>query len=203
VSDTPHRKDPASVQLAEGRLATRLHGWFQYSLGSGHEISARAIKHLNSDPGEIHVVAPPDADIANQEPRESIGLGQDTADAALLPFVLALPRAWTVLVEDELAGRTDRALERELAEDGRWAHVSFIGDHPVWWRAVDGRAVELMRLGSAGYPRNAFLLSKTTEALGLRDGETLDDHCVASIAASVQAVVVGVYDDESYVVWQR
>jgi hypothetical protein len=32
--------------------------------------------------------------------------------------------------------------------------------------------------------------------------QTLEEQSVAAIAASLRAVVVGVYDDESYIIWQ-
>jgi hypothetical protein len=203
MGDASERRDFPTVQPAEPELAARLFVWARESLGGGLEVASRALKLLDSDLGVFFVVAPSDAPLADRDPRASAGLLQDTADAALLPFVLALHDARTVLVEDELGLRADFRLGSELGDGSRWANVAFVGEHVVWWGEVDGRAVELMRFGSSGYPRTAFVLSETPDALRLRDREALEEQTIESIVDSISAVVVGIYDDESYCIWKR
>jgi hypothetical protein len=122
--ETPERQDSTVVMTAAGELATSLLDWVRESLDAGLEIASRSLELLDSSQGVNRVIAPPETQLAGRKPRESIGLGQASADAALLPFVQALPDARTVLVEDELALRGDLALHRELDDESRWAKMS-------------------------------------------------------------------------------
>ena len=158
--------DSTTVQILEGELAASLLDWVRDSLGAGLEVATRVLGLIDSRTGVIRVIGPPKAQLVGKNPRWSIGIVQASADAALLPFVQALPDARTVLVEDELMVQVEFGLNRELEDESRWAKVSFIGEQVIWWLEVDARAVELIELGSAGYPRNTFLLSDTPESLG-------------------------------------
>lgn len=57
-----------------------------------------------------------------------------------------------------------------------------------------------MRVGS-GYPRNAFVVTRSADELGLADRQQAPDDFPNRVAESLSAVIVSVFDDESYLVW--
>lgn len=126
------------------------------------------------------------------------GRGIRTTDADLIAerlfaaFVEA--GATTLVVEDDLARRGDPALGSD---------VVFIDDHVVRWadlRAGAAAAVRLLRTGASGYPLNAFVCYPAAVELGLETGKTLDASRQAALVDSACAVIVSVYDAETYIV---
>jgi hypothetical protein len=106
-----------------------------------------------------------------------------------------------VVVEHDLASRTDPFIGRG---DDSWA---FVGDRVLAWsdlqRGGEVAAVEEVQGVGSGYPRNMFVSTHSAEHLGLADRQQVPEQFPAQVAESLRAVVVSIFDDESYLVWDR
>jgi hypothetical protein len=98
----------------------------------------------------------------------------------------------TLVVEDDLARRGDRAIG---------ADVAFVGDRVIRWADLEVGSVAAVRLlgtGASGYPLNAYTCWLAPIELGLEYGETLDVSQQAFLVDSICAVITSVYDAEAY-----
>jgi hypothetical protein len=178
--------------------------WTQRWLAAGHAISATVLAKNPFERGRFRTCvddqAPPD-------------VGTDFEKA----FVATTnePDEWLALTLEELLGGGSGCLvvEDDLFRLGDPAladsdiPLAFIGDRVVSWAEIGpgrgGEAVrEVMYVGS-GYPRNAFLSSRTPDELQLVDRAELSTDFSERVAKSLAAVIVAIYDDESYLVWDR
>lgn len=106
-----------------------------------------------------------------------------------------------VVVEHDVASRTDPFIVRG---DDPWA---FIGDRVLAWSDLEPgggvAAVEEIRGVGSGYPRNMFVSDHSADHLGLADQQQVPDQFPVQVAQSLLAVVVSIFDAESYLVWDR
>jgi hypothetical protein len=58
-----------------------------------------------------------------------------------------------------------------------------------------------MKRGASGYPLNAFVSTMSAGDLGLVDGEDAPEGFANKVARSLLAVVVSVFDDETFLIW--
>ncbi len=99
----------------------------------------------------------------------------------------------TLIVENELARRGDPSLP---------VKVSYADDRVLEWADLESggdSGARLLRSASSGYPLNAFACRRSAPDLGLIAGHQLDSSELDAIVASTLAVLVAVYDGESYV----
>lgn len=125
------------------------------------------------------------------------------ADAWLAQTLEELARrgAACVIAEHDLARPTDPFLVR--SED-RWA---FVDDRVLAWSDLEpgsgAAAVEEVRGVGSGYPRNMFVSSRSERGLGLADRQQVPDEFPRQVACSLLAVIVSIFDDEPYLVWEK
>ena len=106
--------------------------------------------------------------------------------------------AKTLIVESDVQRRGDR-----LAHG---ADVAFVGNRVVRWVDLDvggDQASELLRRGATGHPLNAYVCRDSAADLGLAAEEEVSDQVLEGVVASLLAVVVAVFDAESFVAWLR
>ncbi len=128
------------------------------------------------------------------------GLPQDSDQTSCLRSRLeCLAAADAILVvEDDLRRIGDRALQGRQAEtlvlDGTLAH---------WIAVAEAARVDLRRWlsrSASGYPRNAFLLPRSSFKR-LRSGDEVADIRIARALERLIALFVSAWDDEGYVWW--
>lgn len=118
----------------------------------------------------------------------------DVAAGRLLGAV-RLQGVKTLVVEDDLRRRGDPNFD---------GGVSFLDDRVLHSRELDdplGAVVRLLRMGSSGYPLNAFLCDRSRTELGLVDGREIGREQSAVILGATRVVIVAVYDAEAYLAW--
>lgn len=177
--------------------------WLRYSLGQGGMISPAALKFIEEHKGHAYTLAPDTVDTARlATPRWGGVVTTGGAQAALARVLetLAERGAACVVVEDELS------LKRhpKPSLDGLLL-TAFIGEQVLHWAGLaDGTeaAITALHRGSGGYPTNAFVASASAEALGLVDGADLGSGIGEAVAASLVAVIVAAYDNETYIIWE-
>lgn len=97
----------------------------------------------------------------------------------------------TLIVEDELARKSDPDLRGDLA---------FVEDRVLRWTAVqsDGdEGVRLMQTASSGFPLNAYVCRSTPAELGLIPQGSVTER-VPDIVDAVLAIFVSAHDGETY-----
>ena len=173
--------------------------WIRSSLSEGSVISRVVASDLNMSAGEIYVVGVDHPEAGFMEDFERGGVGStaeaDAADAAVARFISRVPGASLLLVEDDLALRTDPNLS---------GNAVFFGDRVVWWIDLAETAssvLDPLRSGASGYPLNAFLLGGDCGSLALSPGRSMADDAVAAIKKDVCGIIVAAYDAEAYLVW--
>ena len=112
---------------------------------------------------------------------------------------LASKGAMCLIVEDDLSRATDPG----PINDG--IPSAFIDDRVVSWHELSpGKGAsafkEVMYVGS-GYPRNAFVTSRSASELGLANATQVPNDFPRRVAESLIAVIISIFDDESYLVW--
>lgn len=126
------------------------------------------------------------------------GADADRGLAAVLDE-LAGESSACVVVEDDMGMRMDPAIQNSSFP------VAFVGDRVVSWaelkRGRGADAVEGITQGASGYPRNAFVVSKSVDELELVDRQSLSKDIAGKVAGALLAIIVGAFDDESYVIW--
>lgn len=184
--------------------ADRARNWLRESLAGGHELSAAVLGSSRFDAGEFLVLLPTGGDLGPVPAFAEGGVvSSDLANAALAGILEDLMRqgAASVVVEDDVGRRGDPAIDK------RKAPSAFMGDRVICWSELDWPgsgtvAVETIAEAASGYPRNAFVLSETAADLGVSAGRSLPADFAARAAASLTAVVVSAFDDESFLIWR-
>lgn len=177
--------------------------WLERSLASGHEVSAAVLETAPFESGSFVGIVPSGVNpsqIANFA--EGGVVTSDVANAALAGVLDGLTQegASCVIVEDDVGRRTDPSLAT------RSVPSAFIGDRVVSWAVLDQTgsgtvATETIGMVSSGYPRNAFVITKSAVDLGLSQDQSLPADFAANVAASTLAVIVSAFDDESFLIW--
>jgi hypothetical protein len=78
-------------------------------------------------------------------------------------------------------------------------------DRVLCWCDLDSTngavaVAETMHIAT-GYPRNVFVVSRSAADLGLADREYVPGGFLRQVTTSLMAVIVSIFDDESYLVW--
>ena len=178
--------------------------WLRDSLLQGHEISAAMLSSGRIDTGRLAAIIPADTDSDRRTKFETGGLvpgSSGTLAEEKLVIDLVARGARCVVIEDELAERTDPWIERTRIES------AFIGDRVVHWHELTPKsgadACAAVKTRSSGYPTNAFVTTTTAAELELSRGQALSDVFASSVVRSTIAVLVAAYDAESFVVWDE
>jgi hypothetical protein len=180
--------------------------WLRYSLGRGEIVSPAALKLIEEREGHAYTLASETVDPARlTKPSDGWviepGAGS-SRDAALARVVetLAERGAACVVVEDELSLRRDP----KPSLDGLLL-TAFVGEQVIHWAGLEGgtdAAILTLHRGSHGYPRNSFVTSAPAQELELLDGADLDPDIAGRVVGSLMAVIVGAYDDETFIIWE-
>jgi hypothetical protein len=180
--------------------------WLRYSLGQGEIVSPAALKLVEEREGHAYALASETVDPAPLAKPSDGGVIEPGAgssrDAALAQAIetLAERGAACVVVEDELRSRRDP----NPSLDGLLL-TAFVGEKVIHWAGLEGgadAAVLTLYRGSHGYPRNSFVTSAPAQELELLDGADLDHHIAGRVVGSLVAVIVGAYDDETFIIWE-
>jgi hypothetical protein len=177
--------------------------WLRYSLGQGEIVSPSALKFVEEREGYAYTLAPETVDSARlTTPRWGGIIGTRSARESLATVLEGLVErgAGCVVVEDEAS------LKRhpKPSLDGL-LQTAFVGEQVIHWASLeDGAkdAITAVHRGSHGYPTNAFVTSAVAESLGLVDGADLDHDVAGPVVASLMAVIVAAYDNETYIIWE-
>jgi hypothetical protein len=180
--------------------------WLQHSLGQGEIVSPAALKAIEEREGHAYTLASETVDPARlTKPSDGwvieSGAGS-SRDAAIGQVIetLAERGAACVVVEDELRSRRDP----KPSLDGLLL-TGFVGERVIHWARLEGgadAAVLTLHRGSHGYPRNSFVTSASAEELGLVDGADLGADIAGRVVGSLVALIVGAYDDETFIIWE-
>lgn len=179
--------------------------WIERSLARGHELSAAVLATAPLHSGSFLALVPSGFDPSRLTDFDRGGvMASDVANATLARILdeMARQHISCVVVEDDVGRRTDPAIAR------RKVPSAFIGDRVISWADLDQpdsgtAAAETIAAVSSGYPRNAFVIAKPAVDLALTTGESLPADFAAKAAASLVAVVVSAFDDESFLVWSN
>ncbi|MFN8524649.1 MAG: hypothetical protein U0821_16250 [Chloroflexota bacterium] len=192
--------------------------WLLRSLQSRRTVSKRVAERVDLPLGALSALLPRDIDVRSVVDFEHGGqfsrAGPDSAEEserrhafenAEHSMVLDLARrtrAASLLAEDELLPSTDPprcdGLCVLMHADSTRIHVASVGalgTRDAWRRFVAH--------SSGGYPRNAFLTAYPPEELLARANDTDAHGLVAAVGESMLAILVGAFDDESWVVWEQ
>ncbi|MDE3194007.1 MAG: hypothetical protein KGN00_09995 [Chloroflexota bacterium] len=177
--------------------------WLRKSLMDGSRSSAHVLAVARLDHGHLFALAPAGTKPSQLTPAEG-GVASVAASDAALAVVLAGMAgegASCVVIEDDVQRRGDPSLPRfDLPS-------AFLDDRVIHWRdlTVDSAkaAVVAVQRGASGYPLNAFVTTRSAASLGLVDGRQLDDGLLAAVESALMAVIVAVFDAESFLVWQH
>jgi hypothetical protein len=171
--------------------------WLRYSLESGLKIS-HAVLHADLHEGTCWVFVPDKSATPALDNPKWGGVTTKAATNAALDKLIAQLRADLILVEEELHSPGDRGLQ------DRSDYFVVPPDEIVSWAELAHwkRIGEFFRFRTAGYPTNVFLVAGKGERLLERISESpegIPDWVVQSLVA----VIVSIFDDESWLVWLR
>lgn len=171
------------------------HDWVDESLSNGAQLAARVRMHLARLTASYLLLPSGTLDEPIQLDDQGRCLPMELSDSVAGPFLNSLRRRGdaVLIVEDDLA----------LRRDPRGAgNRCCIGDRVIGWAAIDSdctAAAALLRTGASGYPLNAFVVQSSAAKLGLAEGHDLKAEDVEVIARLTIAVIVSVFDAESFV----
>jgi hypothetical protein len=171
--------------------------WVLSSLRQGGKVAQQLAGVVGELRGRVRVLLPKGLSPETLNPREG-GNVQSNETNALLASLLGEFRSFQpafVYVEDDLRRLGDPALDQEGAKwftiDGEVIHWMDLLGEPT------AQLVGSIRRSSSGYLLNAFVASIQPPS---EHGQT-GDKFVAGIASSLAAVIVSVFDAESFAVW--
>lgn len=178
--------------------------WTERWLGAGHALSAAVLVNAPFGGGRFRTCVSDDVTPERLRKFEEGNMARTKeADEWLAQTLdeLTMTGASCLVVEDDLSRPTDPALIRSEIPS------AFIGDRVVSWSDLssgNGEAAmkAVMGVGS-GYPRNAFVVSQSAADMGLDDRQQVSGDFPSKVAESLLAVIVSIFDDESYLVWDR
>lgn len=180
----------------------RARSWTERWLGAGHVVSAAVLASAPFDRGRFRTCV---ADGVTSERLRNFDEGYmakvTEADAWLAQTLDELSRngARCVVAEHDLASRTDPFI---VQGEDPWA---FIGDRVIAWSDIGpgggAAAVKEVKGVGSGYPSNAFVVTHSAAELGIFDRQQVPENFSSRVAESLLAVIVAVFDAESYLVW--
>lgn len=176
--------------------------WVEQSLAAGHELSTAVLVSVPIVGGWFRTFAPRGA-LLDQLGRLDEGgvVSSDGADVALDRLLSRLKRAGAkcVVIEDDVLRSSDPTAANVAS--------AFIGEHVVHWceleRSAGVAAAHAIRASAVGYPLNAFVCARSSSDLGLTHGHAATDGLQHRVVDSLRAVIVGAFDAESFLVWER
>ncbi len=184
--------------------STQARSWTIRSLKAGHIVSNAVLQVAPFEVGHFRTCISSDDCTESLPNFEEGGVASARETAPWLAQTLeGLVRrgAACVIVEDDLARRTDSFFARS---NDRWA---FAADRVLAWSELEpesgAAAVDEVRGVGSGYPTNMFVSTYSASNLGLADRQQVPDEFPLRVASSLLAVIVSVFDDESYLVWER
>lgn len=162
--------------------------WLEHSLAIGGPWSLRVLERFNLSEGTIY--APTGYD--DLDYKTGNGGSSERATETINRLGVISPGEW-VVVEDELALRTDNLVDRPPT------FVVYSGNNVLRaLRSDEGFDFEKVTAASHGYPRNIYIVDAAMEFVPHSDiGPQLD-----SLVEGVRTIIVGAHDDESFVVWR-
>lgn len=176
--------------------------WLRSSLAQGCQISEAVTAATSFEDGQIRVIAP--VETMTLPPLDHGGLlSQREADDAMSSVLAELAKsgAACLVIEDALRRYGDPAVLAS-ALDTAW-----LGNRVIHWHPLDpsttSSATNALRIGSSGYPLNAFVTTKTAADLGLFDNTAMDPPVIEKICETLVAVIVSVFDAESFLIWTK
>lgn len=176
--------------------------WTEQWLNAGHAVSAAVLSIAPFHSGIFRTFIGDEVakeGLPNFESGWAVNVGEARRWLAETLDEQALRGAKCLIVEDDLSRPTDPALLRSDIPS------AFIGDRVVSWCDVNPQngaaAVDRVMYVGSGYPRNAFVVNKSAAELGLIDRQQVSAEFAQQVAASLLAVIVSIFDAESYLVW--
>ncbi len=181
--------------------------WITSSLQQGHELSAATLEGIDLSNGHSRAILPTEIPSPNSSDfRWGMRVRYKGADRVLSDFLLGLARKgdMCLVVEDEFSSRGDAWLSKKEYLTG--ISTGYVDDHVLHWSPLDPNNIDLtiktIEVGSHGYPRNCFVASVNNEFMNTFIDKSLHTDVIDKIAESIVALVIGAFDDESYVVWE-
>jgi hypothetical protein len=182
--------------------AREARSWTERWLGAGHFVSEAVLAKAPFDQGRFRTCIGDDTPLkklANFEHGWVIKGGEAGAWLSQVLDELALHGASCVIVEDDLSRPTDPAI---IASE---IPCALIEDRILCWSDLSpgNGATAVKRTGyiGSGYPRNAFVVSRSAAELGLADRQQVPETFLRQVTDSLMAVIVAIFDAESYLVW--
>jgi hypothetical protein len=176
--------------------------WTEEWLSAGHFVSEAVLAKVSFTHGQFRTCI---TDEAATKPLPDFATGwvasRKEVDAWLARVldVLTPAGARCIIVEDDLSRPTDPAFKRSDIPS------ALMGDRVLCWHdlhpASGATAVNHTRYIGSGYPRNAFVVSSSARELGLADRQQVPQGFLSRVTESLMAVIVAIFDDESYLVW--
>jgi hypothetical protein len=176
--------------------------WLRSSLAQGFQISEAIAATTPFENGQIRVIAPVEATAL--PPLNQGGLlSQEEANDAMSGVLAELTAsgAACLVIEDALGRYGDPAV---LAST---LGTAWLDNRVLHWHPLDlsttSSATNALRTGSSGYPLNAFVTTRTADALGLIDHTALEESGIDKICEALIAVIVSAFDAESFLIWTK
>jgi len=174
--------------------------WLEDSLGQGFDLSVAVLAAGVLEQGRCVAIVPDDFNRVPFNFSHGGVVGQQSSRERLAKVLqrLGTSGARAVLVEDSTAGRTDPHFSH------RGEPSAFIGERVIHWSDLSAggpQAMEVVAWGTGGYPTNAFVLTQSSQDLGLVDRQDAPKDLAEEVAASLLAIVVAAFDAESYLLW--
>ncbi|SRR6266568_1136612 len=174
--------------------------WVRRSLDIGGVIGSTFLR--TRDPREGHAITfvPARSAQAARDALDGGGLFESSEEAetartaAIRDFAAAAGDGWIVVEGHRWVPESERVRrepERVLVANG----------NAYWWQRLNGAGElrEFLRRVEPGYPTNVFAVPPPVPALSPLHVLSSDE--VNSLVRAVRALLVGAYDEESYVVW--
>lgn len=184
------------INAAKGRA------WTEDWLEAGHFVSAAVLGRSPLNTGTFRTCI---SDEAASEPLPDFRTGwmangrQVDAWLAQVFDELALDGARCVVAADDMTGANDPGFMNDDIPQAR------IHDRVLCWCDLDSTngaeaVAETMHIAT-GYPRNVFVVSRSAAELGLAQRQYVPDGFLRQMTSSLRALIVSIFDDESYLVW--
>ncbi|MCL2471515.1 MAG: hypothetical protein FWF25_07225 [Propionibacteriaceae bacterium] len=180
-----------NTMMLEPPVVDKAWAWVLKSLLQGSVLSTLLVERLEALPRAFLL-----GTAGSEDFPFSYALGLKEADVdslAVRAFTnTAMCGGGSLIVESDFARKGDQCLAPDVA---------FVDDRVIRWTGLDGGGVEpvhLLRTGAAGYPLNAFVSALPVSELPLTPGTDLTRQEVEILAESVCAVIVAVFDAESF-----
>ena len=181
--------------------------WIASSLQQGHELSAATLARIDLSNGHSRAIMPTEIPSPNSSDFENgMRVIYKGVYRVLSDFLLGLAIKGDIclVVENELARRGDIPSPKETRFSG--ISTGYVDDHVLHWTSLNPNnidvAIKTIAVGSSGYPRNCFVASVNNEFMNTFIDKSLPTDVIDKIAESIVALVIGAFDDESYVVWE-